>query len=212
MKIYLPDVLEGQEWILPRQMDDHELLERLSGRMQPHWRPVRMDILREDEKGNPRAYSDFPWYGRHVLMMKPRAVRLLRPILEHAGEFLPLQSDEDVSLFNVTTVVDALDEDRSSIARFDDGSIMWIDKHVLRPEAIGDVAMFRLPEHVTRVSGIYMRETVVHRIAELGLEGIAFELIWSDEAVSPKDTRVEIGRPGRRSGLKKFFRRQRSTD
>jgi hypothetical protein len=141
---------------------------------------------------------------------------LLRPILEHAGEFLPLQSDEDVSLFNVTTVVDALDEGRSEIARFDDGSIMCIDRHVLGPDAIGDVELFRLPEHVTRMSGIYMRETMVHGIAGLGLEGIGFELVWSDEPVSEEEAWIEVagrnrsGQPRRLSILQALIRKRRS--
>jgi hypothetical protein len=98
------------------------------------------------------------------------------------------------------------------IVRFDDGSIMWIDQHVLRPEAIGDVEMFRLPEHVKRASGTYLRETMVRRIAELGLEGTAFELVWSDEAVSEKDALVEIGRSRRSPALKRFFGQRRSID
>lgn len=186
MKIYVPDVPAGHEWILPRQMDDHEILGRLSGPAKSWWRPLRMEILRHDERGNPRVSSDFPWYGEHVLMLKPRAVSLLRPLLEEAGEFLPLRSDEEVSVFNVTTFVDALDKEQSVIARFDDGGILQIEKHVFRPEAIGDAKIFRLPEHIVHGSSIYIQETLVHRIAELGLEGIAFKLVWSHEAVSRK--------------------------
>jgi hypothetical protein len=39
---------------------------------------------------------------------------------------------------NATTVLDALDEGRSEITRFDDGGILNIDRCVFRPEAIGN--------------------------------------------------------------------------
>ncbi|RWQ15862.1 DUF1629 domain-containing protein [Mesorhizobium sp.] len=183
MNIYVLSVVEGQEWVLPRQADDYQLFSTLCGRKQRQWHPPGMEILCEHDDGTLRRYSDFPWLGEHVLILRARALKLLRPTLEPYGEFLPLRADEPISLFNVTTVIDALDEERSKIVRFDDGGIMVIESLVLRADAIGGTEIFKLPERAdgVRISDIYLQETIVRRIGELGLKGIAFNLVWSDE-------------------------------
>ncbi|TIU49294.1 MAG: hypothetical protein E5W19_13880 [Mesorhizobium sp.] len=185
MKIYVPSVVEGQEWVLPEQTDDYQLFATLGGRSQKRWRSPRMKFLHEQEDGTPQLYSDFPWLGEHVLILRATALKSLRPILERYGEFLSLRGDEPIWLFNVTTVVDALDEERSRIVRFDDGGIMTIENLVLRAEAIGGAEIFKLPERAdgVRVSDIYLQDTIVRQIGELGLKGIAFELVWNDETV-----------------------------
>ncbi|MBZ9727111.1 hypothetical protein LB554_24515 [Mesorhizobium sp. CO1-1-11] len=185
MKIYSPLVVEGQEWVLPQQAEDYQLFASLGDLGQKRWRPPRMKFLREQEDGTPRLYSDFPWLGEHVLILRSTPLKVLRPILEPYGDFLPLRADEPISLFNVTNVVDAMDEERSRTVRFDDGGIMTIENLVLRPEAIGGAEIFKLPERPdgVRLSDIYLQETIVRQIGELGFKGIAFELVWNDEAV-----------------------------
>jgi len=195
MKIFVPAVVEGQEWILPDLDGAYAILDGLNGARQTHWRPQRMDLLRRRDDGSPRQYSDFPWGGAHLLFVKPRALSSLRPSLEAYGEFLPLLGADGVSLFSVTTVADALDTERSKIVRFDDGSILDIERHAFRPEAIGSAEVFKLPEHVVRVSSIYLQESIVRRIGELGLTGIAFEMVWSDEPGLPAPARIEYSRP-----------------
>ncbi|RWC40414.1 MAG: hypothetical protein EOS55_27760 [Mesorhizobium sp.] len=211
MKIYVLSVVEGQEWVLPRQADDYELFAALGGQRQTGWHAPRMEFLREQEDGSPRQHSDFPWLGEEVLILRARALELLKPTLEPYGEFLPLRSDEAISLFNVTTVVDALDEERSKLVRFDDGGIMMIESTVLRPDAIGDAEIFKLPERAdgVRVSSIYLQESIVRRIGELGLKGIAFAMVWSDEPVG--QDRIEYPGVEKRppistaSSLKRFW-------
>lgn len=211
MKIYVLSVVEGQEWVLPRQADDYELFAALGGQRQTGWHAPRMEFLREQEDGSPRQHSDFPWLGEHVLILRATALELLRPTLEPYGEFLPLRSDEAISLFNVTTVLDALDEERSRLVRFDDGGIMMIESTVLRPDAIGDAEIFKLPERAdgARVSSIYLQESIVRRIGELGLKGIAFAMVWSDEPVG--QDRIEYPGVEKRppistaSSLKRFW-------
>ncbi|WP_244497790.1 hypothetical protein [Mesorhizobium sp. Root695] len=68
---------------------------------------------------------------------------------------------------------------------------MVIESLVLRPDAIGGTEIFKLPERADRVriSEIYLQETIVRRIGELGLKGIAFNMVWSDEPV--RQDRIE---------------------
>ncbi|WP_246671838.1 hypothetical protein [Mesorhizobium sp. B2-3-10] len=70
MKIYSPRVVEGQEWVLPQQAEDYQLFASLGDLGQKRWRPPRMKFLREQEDGTPRLYSDFPWLGEHVLILR----------------------------------------------------------------------------------------------------------------------------------------------
>ncbi|WP_309085513.1 imm11 family protein [Chelativorans sp.] len=184
MRIYVPTVQSRQEWILPRDPEDNFVLTELGGKAQPDWRPLEMEFLTEFDDGTARQHSDLPWCGEHVLMLRPRAVEALRPLLVQYGEILPLRCAEPVWLFNVTTTIDALDEDRSRIVRFDDGGgFLDIEEHVFWPERIGGAEIFKLPESPggVHVSSIYLQEGMVRRIGELGLKGVAFRLVWSDE-------------------------------
>lgn len=184
MRIYTPAPLEGAEWLTLRDSDPDqwETLSVLSGPVGSAWQAPQMSFIRQQEDGTPRQYSDCPWCLHTVLIVRDRALTSLRPLLERYGEILPLRCDEPVSLFNATTILDALDEERSEIVRFDDGGLLAIERHVFRPDVIGNCETFKLPG---RASRIYLQETVVRRIGELGLVGLAFDLVWTDEGPSP---------------------------
>lgn len=194
MKIYTPATLEGAEWVVLHDPDPDqwEMLSALQGPVGPGWRAPRVSFIRQREDGAARQYSDCPWCLHNVLVIRDRALRALMPLLQGYGEILPLHCEEPVSLFNPTTIIEALDEERSTIARFDSGEVMAIERHVFKPDAIGNVEIFRLP---VRASSIYLHETVVRHVGELGLAGLAFELVWTDETVAPSDLRIEY--PGR---------------
>ncbi|SFU16225.1 hypothetical protein [Mesorhizobium sp. YR577] len=87
-----------------------------------------MTIYKEE-----KSYSDFPWLGEHVPILKKPAVDALAPVLTRYGQLLPLKGEE-VWLFNTTTVLDVLDHDQSRIVYFDNGDILEIERHVFRQE------------------------------------------------------------------------------
>jgi hypothetical protein len=178
MKIYELAPAEGQEWAVPKALKDNDVLSDLRGQRQLHWKPIDMDILTEDEEGAPTRYSDFPWYGSHVLILRSVAAEGLRAIMSPYGEFLPLGGGDGLELFNPTTVLDALDEGRSEVIRFDDGDILNIERHVLRPDVIRDTLMFKLPY---RASNLYMQLGFIEQINNRKFCGIGFEPVWSDE-------------------------------
>ena len=178
MRIYEPIVVERQEWALPKILEDNHLLSDLRGQPQPQWAPFGMEILTEADDGTPRTYSDFPWYGAHVLILRTRAADGLRDTMSPYGEFLSLKGGGGLELFNATTVLDALDESQSRIVRFDDGDILTIERYVFRPEVIGNSLIFKLP---TRASTLYVQAPFVEQISAMEFCGIGFELVWSDE-------------------------------
>src|SRR5262245_44163403 len=115
--VYTFEIAEDQEWIFPVEESHFEMFSALDGSVISDWDPPVMEIDRDG-----KTYSDFPWLGEHVPFLRKPAVEALGHILPRYGQVLPV-SGPDVRLFNVTTVLDALDLERSRIVRFDDGAI-----------------------------------------------------------------------------------------
>lgn len=136
-----------------------------------NWRPVEFKIVKENGRRKLHAV-DAPWYGNDTLIFKPTVIRALGEYLQRYGEFLPLIcKDVEVVLYNPTRVIDALDDEKSDIARFDSGRIMAIDKHVFRPDKIADFDVFKLP---MRGSATYVNQRFADRWASHGLTGLDF--------------------------------------
>jgi hypothetical protein len=178
MKIYELALAEGQEWALPKVLEDNHVLSDLRGQRQLHWTPIGMNLLTVDDEGTPRGYSDFPWYGSHVLILRSDAAHGLRETMKPYGEFLPLKGGDGLELFNATTVLDALEENRSEIIRFNDGDVLNIERYVFRQEAVGDYLIFKLPY---RASNLYMQAEFIDQIKDMKFCGIGFNLVWSNE-------------------------------
>lgn len=178
MRVYRFSVVEGQEWILPCAPDVFDTLLALDGREQVSWRPPRMELLKSDAAGRLLNRSDFPWHGYHAPFIRAEAAATLRCELERWGELLPVECAEPVWLYNVTTVIDALDLSATRIVHFDDGSIMDIEAHAFRAASIGTSEVFKLP---MRSSATYATESFVDRIERAGLSRLSFELVWRDD-------------------------------
>lgn len=169
MTVYRFEVVEGQEWIFPTDEEHFEMFFALDGSVISDWDPPVMAIDSEA-----RTWSDFPWLGEHVPFLRPPAVAALGPILMKHGQLLPVRG-ADVRLFNVTTVIDALDLERSRIVHFDDGSILAIERHVFHAGRVGTAEIFKLP---MRASAVYVTEPFVERVRQAGLRGVSFTALW----------------------------------
>ena len=124
--------------------------------------------------------GDFPSLLTHIPVFTSKAADVLSDLLEGSGELLPIMVDgEEYFLYNVTRVIDALDESRSEIIRFDDFEIMDIDVHCFFPEKIGDAAVFKIPQMVT--SDVFVTDVFVDRVKSARLKGFKFPLLWSSE-------------------------------
>lgn len=177
MAIYKFAVLENQEWIVPVDDDDFEAFLAMDGRVIRNWAPPVMRMVETDEGSGESSYSDFPWLGEHAPILKKPAVDALAPVLTQYGQLLPLEG-EPVWLFNVTTIVDALDKQKSHIVYFDDGDILDIERHVFRTDVIGTTEIFKLPG---RASAVYATDRFVDRVWGAGLRGVAFAPVWVSE-------------------------------
>jgi hypothetical protein len=141
-----------------------------------YWSPIKFKRITENE-GKPLKPSDFPSpMVRHFLVMRKKAHNILADIFTKNGEILPLRTDDDVELYVFNSqVINALDEDSSSVVRFPSGRIMYIKKHEFIKSKLLDVDMFRLQY---RASPIFVSERFVERYKSAGLVGLEFEEVW----------------------------------
>lgn len=120
-----------------------------------------------------RFYSDFPWLGEHVPFLRKPAVEALGHVLLKYGQLLPVRGEE-VWLFNATTVLDALDHERSHIVYFDDGGILAIERYVFDRGRIGTAEVFKLP---MRASPVFVTNSFVKQVRSAGLRGVSFKAL-----------------------------------
>jgi hypothetical protein len=134
-----------------------------------------MKIVTEDE-GMKLAESDSPWLGAHALIFKSRVLGHLGDMLREFGELLPIScAGEDLHIYNPMRVVDALDEERSSLLRFKSGRLMGVTKYVLRASAVQNVDVFKIPN--LRVSPTFFSGRFVDAWNAAGLVGLNFDRI-----------------------------------
>ncbi|RAZ86993.1 hypothetical protein DPM33_27005 [Mesorhizobium hawassense] len=167
-------VSEGQEWVLPVDDSAYEEFFSLDGRSLEGWDPP---VMRRVEEGE-RLYSDFPWLSEHAPLLRQPAVEALAAALRPHGELVPLRG-EKVWLLNVTRVIDALDEARSQIVRFEDGDMLAIERYAFDAGKIGSAEVFKLP---MRASPVFVNDMFVERVRRAGLRNVSFRPLWTSDA------------------------------
>jgi hypothetical protein len=161
---------DTRDWDTANTMTD-------GSRRKASWRPFAVHLVHLDQ-GRRLAEADAPWFGDHALVLRESAVGAMGDMLTDSGEPLPLLCDEaKLWLYNPTVVLDALDEGASTVLRFDDGRIMYIQKHAFRPEIVRGVSVFKLAT-VGR-SSVFFGPAFVQRWQAARLTGLEFKKVWS---------------------------------
>jgi hypothetical protein len=177
--IYVPIPLEQYELCQPvNHAEFDKIIVQLNGiSRKSTWQPITMEIIHEDE-GRKFLESDAPWLGPHALIFRQAAVQTMGQMLNEFGELLPLQCDEaELSIFNATQILDALDEAASSIVRFSTGRIMTIERYAFRPDTIKDNHIFKIPN--LRASPTFVSNHFAQLWKSSGLKGLGFTKVWS---------------------------------
>jgi hypothetical protein len=143
------------------------------------WRPVGVETIREDD-GSERPLGDIAIFYPGSPALSPRACQALARFLEPAGELLPLRSQDPRLdgwyVFNATTIVDALDEDRSVVHRNAvSGRITVIRRYEFHSERL-TAPVFKTP---SIGSELYCLRSVVNEVERAGLRGFGFKKVWS---------------------------------
>ena len=83
-------------------------------------------------------------------------------------------------LVNNLNVIDALDEERSEIVRFDDGRIMKLVKPAFHAQRIAGKRCFTVPQMAASL--MYLGDSVVDAIRNAALTGVDFKPVGDDSA------------------------------
>jgi len=140
------------------------------------WRPIPMKLVSQEE-GVEALYSDSPWMGSDALIFRSPVKEPLSELLKANGELLPLVcSEADLVVFNATRIIDALNEEESTVSRIDGGKIYRIKRYVFRPEVVDGVDIFKIPNLTP--SPTFLSERFVDTWNACGLVGLDFLPVW----------------------------------
>jgi hypothetical protein len=158
--------------------DLFEFAGRFNGR--PVTRLDGYERIRLDPDTRTHRKGDFPSLIPGVPVFGRRAMDALRDLLERNGEAFPIIiAGDEYFLFNVTRVVDALDESRTKLRRFDDGRVYQIDSYAFFPDRVASEVIFRIPQLID--STPYVTDEFVKRVESANLKGFWFPLVWSSD-------------------------------
>jgi hypothetical protein len=146
----------------------------------------------EEETGRP--IPDFEMLT-DVPVFTTAAYEALRPVLDGRGEELPIEvtTPPEVVAFNVTRVIDALDEERSEVKRFSSGRVMRVARPAFIPERVAGETIFRI---TTYPRTIYVTDAFLEAADAIGLKGMRLSEDWmagaeaTEPAVSSDGERV----------------------
>ncbi len=171
------DVNNYRGIVLACQNDVVEFNRRFDGTpMKAAWTGKRKFVFvpRAKRKG------DTPGLSSHIPVFNERSVEALRYLLEPNGELLPMTCEgERYYLFNITRVVDALDEPGCDLKLFRDGSIMAVERYSFLEDRLIGEAVFKLPQEL--LSYPFCTDPFVQRVKAAGLKGFKFDLLWSSD-------------------------------
>ncbi len=114
------------------------------------------------------------------MVLSRRALDVLLPYIGKLGQVLPLAFKEaDYAFFNITNVVDALDESKSELKYFSDGGFHRVLRYAFKPEAVCDQLIFKIPQQPCGFA--FVTDRFVEIVKANGLTGFGFEKKWTDE-------------------------------
>jgi hypothetical protein len=87
--------------------------------------------------------------------------------------------EAEYAFFNITNVVDALDEAKSELKYFSDGGFHRVLRYAFKPEAVRDQLLFKIPQQPGGFA--FVTDRFVEIVKANGLTGFGFDKKWTDE-------------------------------
>jgi hypothetical protein len=140
------------------------------------WTPLEVQLIRDGSAGT--APGDLVMLGVEPAFTS-RAVEALQDVLFPAGQILPLRSpDGEFYLWNVTRMLDALDENASALTRFDSSEkIMSVQRWAFKADVVADAVAFKIPQLPRAFT--FVDDTFLKRVKEERLLGFAPRAVWT---------------------------------
>ena len=180
MKIWKLDAVgEKYDYLTPANGYDIEEIYTYDGRShKDEWngRKVIPNIVRK--KPNLGDYTKC----LGIITFSQNAIEKLYDLIKDDVEFLPLDCDEgDFSMINVTTVLDAIDYEKSDYIMFDDGKrIMRFKKYVFREDVVKGHDIFKIVDE--NLNPVFVSDDFVKAVRKNRLKGFRFAFRWDSEA------------------------------
>jgi hypothetical protein len=134
------------------------------------WTPLHLQVYPVGRSG------DFPSLSSHIPIFSKKAWSVLEPLIGTSVEALPLAGPAGLFIaVNVTDIADCLDHARSSINRFSDGRVMWVDSHAFKEGCLGARNIFKIPEAL--LNDVFVSENFKRAVEDAGLEGLIFRRV-----------------------------------
>ena len=172
-------VAERYDSLTPADGYTYEEMMSFDGRSHKNDWTCRKVVPNINPKKNPK-FSDYS-ECMGVLVFSQKAIEKLYDIIKDDVEILPLECDYgDFSLINVTTILDALDREKSKFEVFKGSDrIMYVEKYAFFEEVVKGHDIFTLKDK----SGtcIFASDRLVQTINQSKLKGFRFELVWDSE-------------------------------
>ena len=172
-------VAERYDSLTPADGYTYEEMMSFDGRSHKNDWTCRKVVPNINPKKNPKFGDYSECMG--VLVFSKKAIEKLYDLIKDDVEILPLECDYgDFSLINVTTVLDAIDHEKSEY-KYIDGTkqIMYFKKYVFLEEVIKGYDIFKITDK--RGSFIFASDRLVQTINQSKLKGFRFELVWDSE-------------------------------
>jgi hypothetical protein len=143
--------------------------------------PVRRDYEVKDNLTKPLGDRVGIDAETDPMVLSRRALDVLLPHIGSLGQVLPLAFDEaEYAFFNITNVVDALDESKSELERFPStGRLSRVLRYAFKPEAVRDQLLFKIPQQPGGFA--FVTDRFVEIVKANGLTGFGFDKKWTDE-------------------------------
>jgi hypothetical protein len=138
------------------------------------WRTV--EISAADADDSTARFGDYTLLGT-IPVFSLRALEALAPVLKDNGEVLPLRYPRgEYFAYNVTRVLDALNEEESLIERFpSSGRVMSISKYVFLQDRVQEAWIFKIPQQPRAF--VFVTQRFVDLVDQSGLTGFEFRLL-----------------------------------
>ncbi len=142
--------------------------------------PIELEVGNFESKGD-WIETDFPELGAAgAVVFSDWSTAAFETMLTDAGYFIDARvpAHKAYKIFICERVIDALDQQRSSLTRFSDGDVWDVMRYELRPELLHGMDVFRL-EH--RRARLFVSDRFKAVAGSYGLTGFVFQEIWSSE-------------------------------
>lgn len=178
MKIWkLKFELDEYESLVPANDFSVEEIQSFDGRKHlENWKPLK--VKRMEPKNKKLKLSDAPGY--RLIIFSKRAVDCIYPLISNYVEVLPLCYEEEYYIINVTTVLKAIDYEKSEYVTFSDGiRVLAFEKYAFLIDVVKDIPIFKISDESTRSA--FVSDEFKKIVESNNLTGFRLELVWDSE-------------------------------